>query len=227
LIVIPCIMLPISLCMIVKNEENNLGKCLNKVINFVDEIVIVDTGSTDKTKEIACKYTDKVYDFDWVDDFSKARNFSVSKAANDWILVLDADEFLVSFDKHQVQNFMLKYEKSIGRIERIEIISQKQQSQEDKKAVERISRLFNKNYYCYEGLVHEQITPKEGIISTSGIVNITVNHTGYIKNVVNEKKKWERNKRLLKKSIQKNPNDPYLYYHMGKINYLKEGFHNE
>ena len=69
-------MFTLSVCMIVKNEEAVLGRCLDCVRQFADEIIIVDTGSTDTTKEIANKYTDKVFDFEWCDDFSKARNFS-------------------------------------------------------------------------------------------------------------------------------------------------------
>ena len=84
----------LSLCMIVKNEEKTIGRCLAGVAEACDEIIIVDTGSTDKTKEIAGKYTDKIYDFAWNDDFSAARNFSFSKATGDFILWLDADDVL-------------------------------------------------------------------------------------------------------------------------------------
>ena len=82
----------LSVCMIVKNEADVLGRVLNDVINFADEIIIVDTGSTDNTKEIAYRYTSKVYDFEWCDDFSKARNFSFSLATMDYIMWLDADD---------------------------------------------------------------------------------------------------------------------------------------
>ena len=84
--------MPISICMIAKNEKNYLEKCLNNIKNSVDEIIIVDTGSNDKTMEIAKKFTNKVYNFRWNNDFSEARNFSLKKAAKDWILMLDADE---------------------------------------------------------------------------------------------------------------------------------------
>ena len=83
-----------SLCMIVKNEEKTLARCLDSLHGLMDEIIIVDTGSTDSTKEIAAKYTDKVYDFEWVDDFSAARNFAFSKATKDYIYTADADEVL-------------------------------------------------------------------------------------------------------------------------------------
>ena len=84
----------ISVCMIVKNEEKNLADCLECLQAVADEIIIVDTGSADKTKEIAARYTDKLYDFTWVDDFSAARNFAFSKATMDYIYSADADERL-------------------------------------------------------------------------------------------------------------------------------------
>ena len=87
-------MITISLCMIVKNEEKILERCLDSVADLVDEIVIADTGSTDATKEIARRYTEKVYDFPWIDDFSAARNFVFSKATQEYIYSADADEVL-------------------------------------------------------------------------------------------------------------------------------------
>lgn len=84
----------ISLCMIVKNEEKTLERCLNSIKSFVDEIIIVDTGSTDLTKDIAKKFNAKIYDFKWVNDFALARNFSFSKASSDYILWLDGDDFI-------------------------------------------------------------------------------------------------------------------------------------
>lgn len=85
-------MIRISLCMIVKNEEKILARCLDSVADLMDEIIIVDTGSTDATKEIAARYTDKIYDFTWIDDFSAARNFAFSKATKEYIYSADADE---------------------------------------------------------------------------------------------------------------------------------------
>ena len=84
----------ISLCMIVKNEEKHLARCLDTVRDLMDEIIIVDTGSADRTKEIAARYTDRIYDFAWIDDFSAARNFAFSMAGCDYIYSADADEVL-------------------------------------------------------------------------------------------------------------------------------------
>ena len=92
-------MITISLCMIVKNEEKVLARCLDSVNDLVDEIIIVDTGSTDNTLEIARSYTDKIFSFEWVDNFSVARNFSFSKANMEYILWLDADDVLLEEDR--------------------------------------------------------------------------------------------------------------------------------
>jgi len=85
--------------MIVKNEEDVIARCLNSVYDLVDEIVIVDTGSTDNTKEIVKSYTNKIYDFEWIDDFASARNYSYSKATMDYILWLDADDVILEEDR--------------------------------------------------------------------------------------------------------------------------------
>lgn len=87
-------MITISLCMIVKNEERVLARCLNSLAGLMDEIIIVDTGSTDATRQIAARYTDRIYDFEWIDDFSAARNFAFSKATREYIYTADADEVL-------------------------------------------------------------------------------------------------------------------------------------
>lgn len=96
-------MITLSLCMIVKNEHDTLGRCLECIKDIVDEIIIVDTGSADDTKEIALKYTNKVYDFEWVYDFAKARNFSFSKATKDYIMWLDADDIILDEDREKLK----------------------------------------------------------------------------------------------------------------------------
>ena len=92
-----------SLCMIVKDEEEVLSRCLNSLCDIMDEIIIVDTGSTDRTKEIAKKYTDKVFDYKWCNDFADARNFAASKAVGDYIYTADADEYLDNENKEKLR----------------------------------------------------------------------------------------------------------------------------
>lgn len=96
-------MISISICLIVKNEETILERCLDSLKGIGDEIIIVDTGSTDNTKNIALQYTDKIFDFKWIDDFASARNFAFSKATKDYIYTADADEVL---DEENHRKFM-------------------------------------------------------------------------------------------------------------------------
>ncbi len=91
----------VSLCMIVRDEEDVLGRCLDSVKDLVDEIIIVDTGSHDRTKEIARQYTEKIFDFPWIDDFSAARNFSFDKASCAYCMWLDADDILLQEDRER------------------------------------------------------------------------------------------------------------------------------
>jgi len=96
----------VSLCMIVKNEEKHLSRCLHSAKPVVDEMIIVDTGSTDRTKDVAKAFGAKLYDFKWTDDFSEARNYSISKAEGKWIFVLDADEVISSLDHKSFENLI-------------------------------------------------------------------------------------------------------------------------
>ena len=106
----------ITLTIIAKDEEVGIKRCIESALPFVDEIIVgIDSKSTDRTKEIAQEYTQKVYDFDWEDDFAKPRNMLIEKASNDWILVLDAHEYITGwelpdfdkkFDAYRMQIFM-------------------------------------------------------------------------------------------------------------------------
>ena len=111
-------MITISLCMIVKNEEAILARCLDSVADLVEEIIVVDTGSTDATKEIAARYTDKIYDFEWIDDFSAARNFAFSKATREYIYTADADELI---NEENREKFRLLKENLLPEIEIVQM----------------------------------------------------------------------------------------------------------
>jgi glycosyltransferase involved in cell wall biosynthesis len=213
----------LSLCMIVKNEESTLKNCLDSIAPFVDEIIIVDTGSTDSTKTIALKYTEKVYDFIWCDNFSKARNFSISKASNDWILVLDSDEIIVKINRDDVFEFIdNEYNNGIvGRIERINML---EDSNNSKKYIERINRLFNKKYFKYDGIIHEQIVSINQKSYNTELVDIRAEHIGYTKEVLNKTNKLKRNIELLNKAVENKEDDPYLYFQLGKSYFMLKDF---
>jgi len=111
-------MITISVCMIVKNEEKVLARCLDSLAGLSDEIIIIDTGSTDSTKEIAARYTDKIYDFHWNQDFSEARNYSFEKATMEYIYVADADEVIDEENQHR---FLALKENLLSEIEVVQM----------------------------------------------------------------------------------------------------------
>lgn len=109
-------MINISLCMIVKNEQDVIGRCLDCVKDIADEIIIVDTGSNDLTKSIVSQYTDKIYDFEWIEDFSAARNFAFSKATKDYIMWLDADDIILEVDREKLLNLKENLDFSVDMV---------------------------------------------------------------------------------------------------------------
>lgn len=194
----------ISLCMIVKDEEKVLDNCLNTVKDIVDEIIIVDTGSNDKTIEIAKKYTHKIYNFKWENDFAKARNYSLSKATKDYILWLDADDFL---KEESINRFKVLKESLDGSIDMYYFLYN---FNEEYLPFYR-ERLFkNSNNYKFKGNIHE-------VIIASGNVkyeNITIHQ------VYKENKKIDRNLLIFENMDMKNYSTRDLYY------YGKELFRN-
>lgn len=203
-------MITISLCMIVKDEEKVLDRCLSSVKDIVDEIIIVDTGSTDKTKEISYKYTNKVYDFKWIDDFSKARNFSFSKATKEYILWLDADDVILKQDK---ENF-LKLKETLNP--KIDIVMMKYNVGFDENGNVNFSyyreRLLKREKnYQWESPIHEVITP-QGNLEYS---NICITHKK------EEVKHSTRNLEIFEKLIAKNVSldARQLYYYARELMY--------
>lgn len=211
----------ISICMIVKNEEKVLEKCLEHLVPYGYEIIIVDTGSTDKTKEIALKYTDKVFDYIWKRDFSDARNYSISKASNNYVLVIDSDEIVTSLDKYKLEKLIVENPKSIGRLLRI---NEYKRGEEYYSGRERVSRLFLKSDFKYEGIIHEQIVHRGRLENTFYNIPIEMRHSGYEGDIKVRKKKTERNIELLKKQLETNGEDPYVLYQLGKSYYMNEDY---
>lgn len=215
----------ISICMIVKNEEKYIGECLQRLKPLGYEIVLVDTGSIDETKEIAAMYTDTIYDFAWVNDFAAARNFSIEKAKNDFVLVIDCDEMVTNFDKKNLEEYVKKNPKGIGRFTRI---NEYTRGTNLFRGHEQVSRLFNRNYYQYEGIIHEQVVSKDGE-NTYYDIPLTAEHYGYEGNLEIRKKKTQRNIELLKKQLVQEKLEspdkvPYTLYQLGKSYYMQEDY---
>lgn len=173
-------MADISLCMIIKDEEKWLENCLNSIKDLVEEIIIVDTGSEDKSKEIAKKFTDKVYDFKWNDNFSDARNFAISKATKSWILSFDADEIIADFDKEKIKriieldeadSYFFNWRNYTNDAGVAGFTSSTGDRYEESKGVNgfcisKVLRFFkNKPAFKFEGKIHETV---ENSIKTSG-----------------------------------------------------------
>ena len=148
----------ISVCMIVKDEEKSLPDCLNCVKGFADELIVVDTGSTDRTKEIALSYTDKVYDFEWRDDFSAARNFSFSKATCDYIMWLDADDMILQDDVMKIWDFKLSKPSDIDVLMLKYVTSHENFKPLFSFYRERILRRLS--HFTWQDPVHEIIVPR-------------------------------------------------------------------
>lgn len=205
----------ISCCMIVKNEASVLDNTLFLAKPIFDEIIIVDTGSVDDTVNIAKKYTDKVYFFSWNNNFSDARNFSISKAKNEWVFILDADEEIIEFDKYKITD-LIKNERDIGRAVRRNALDNEQVY------IERIKRLFNRNAFHFVGAIHEQVVARDRIEGNCFDISIKMNHIGYVNEVLKRTNKVDRNIDLLKSALKNDPRDPYLNYQLGKSFSLKK-----
>lgn len=215
--------LPISVCMIAKNEEKYIEQCLRHLMPFGMEIVVVDTGSTDKTKEIAEKYTDKVYDFKWINDFSAARNFAASKAKNNWILVVDCDEYLKELDVQSVRMCMQKHLHQVGMMKIKNLHTQP--TGEQTYHMDEVPRLYNRNFYEYRFRIHEQITPKNATLDDKVVLYtfkmpVMVEHHGYDLTEEEMMRKQERNLQLLQSALGENAYDDYLYFQIAQSNYI-------
>ena len=219
--------LPISLCMIVKDEEKLLNNCLESVKDLVEEIIIVDTGSIDNTKEICNKYKVKTYDFTWTESFSEARNFGIDKATKEWILWLDADEEIII---KNIEELKVSLESNKKNLYLIPMINYYGSSYPDPNlsylfASERLFR--NHKGFNFIGNIHEHLTKEnldeKELEEIEIIPYIEIHHYGYMDSVVEDKKKNERNLKLLENEKKDSNYDPWIDYHIASEYYrMKE-----
>lgn len=208
----------ISLCMITYNEEANIGRCLKSVAGVVDEIIVVDTGSSDCTVKIAATFGAKVINYVWNNDFSAARNESLKYATGDWILFLDADEELAPDSREILRSYININNEVEGYF--IKIVNFLGNSSWTEPCSDLVFRLFkNKKEYEFHGAIHEQIVdvilkvnPNAKYTAAEDIV---INHYGYLDQEIAAKNKKTRNLSIIENEILQEPNNRMLKYHYG------------
>jgi GT2 family glycosyltransferase/tetratricopeptide (TPR) repeat protein len=204
----------LSVCLIVKNEEQFLGQCLKSVNGLAAQIVVVDTGSTDRTVEIAKEHGAQVHAFAWCDDFSAARNVALEHATGDWILMLDADEELPPENQAALRKLLRTDSVMAWRLPIIDA------GREDEGCCY-VPRLFrNAPALFYVGRVHEQVFRSlEARRQEWGLENrlgdAALRHHGYRPDVVKDRNKIERNLRLLEQAVAESPDEPNLLMNHG------------
>ncbi len=208
-------MLPISVCMIAKNEDNHIEECLKRLKPCKFEVIVVDTGSVDRTVEIAQRYADRVFHFAWCNDFSAARNFSVQQASNDWVLVIDCDEYLENVNLAELEEAIDRNSRAVGMI-----VRNNPYSIQGVRSVmsERIARLFNRRYCHFEGIIHEQVCALDGREIETFQIPLTFYHEGYVSES-GKRMRATRNLELLLHDLETKGPSPYIYFQLGQ-NYV-------
>ncbi|ULL13150.1 glycosyltransferase [Paenibacillus sp. H1-7] len=224
---------------IARNEEAVLARCLESVRSIADELIVVDTGSTDRTADIALSYGAKVVHEPWRDDFAQARNTGIAHAASEWILVIDADEEVVD-GAERIVAFLKETEADKALVR---IVNPVGELAEEKVTYES-ERLFRSGKgYRFEGAIHEQLvrdreddresdtgqqgeplsTPSDGAAALSPPLSpLLLHHTGYLPAELSRKKTIERNMRILQRVLEEHPEDPFHIYNLG-VTYCQSG----
>lgn len=211
----------ISICIIMKDEESHLDDFLSILREkFADneyEIVLVDTGSKDKSIEIAQKHGKecnlRLEHFEWCDDFAAARNYSIECASGAWILVLDCDEDITELSYEGLMLMIRQYPAGVGVITRDNPYGEN----EIKGCyTDEVERFFCRKDFYYVGRIHEQVRRRDGKEYMRVRIPLRVYHNGYLANKDALNKKAERNLELLLLMLENTPEDPYLYFQIGQ-----------
>jgi hypothetical protein len=205
----------LSVCLIVKNEEAHLGSCLTSLGGCCDQVVVVDTGSSDSSASIADAAGAEVYSFSWIDDFSAARNFSLDKARGEWVMTLDADEELCE----PADRWRTAIDHSSAdaiRVQRHNLLPVGDLAEFEPEPMVRLFR--NRPGIRYEGAIHEQILP--ALERVAAVVedrpDLVLRHHGYLQSdAQGTDSRAARNRRILETVLAREPRDPYLHYQMG------------
>ncbi|XWK90553.1 MAG: tetratricopeptide repeat protein [Phormidium sp.] len=213
----------LSLCAIAKNEATSLPNCLKTVQNLVDEIIVLDTGSTDKTPEIAQEFGAKVYHFQWCNDFSSARNEALKYVQGDWVLVLDADEVLKPEIIPQLKQVIQQPNLLVVNLVREEIGAKQA-------PYSLVSRLFRKHpevYFSrpYHAMIDDSVSlllQKEPQWQIASLSDVAILHYGYEPGAIASRNKFQTAKTTMEGYLNQHPNDPYVCNKLGAL-YLEIG----
>lgn len=204
--------------MIAKNEEKSIERALSSIPDEYEKIV-VDTGSTDKTVELAKQLCTNVHFFSWNDNFAAARNESILKATGDYILILDADEELRSDADYRIRQYIRQNPLQSGSV----LLHNMMNGETNK---HRMVRLFpNRPTFYYKGIVHE-VLYENGEPANYIDTNIEINHYGYQSEEYLEKDKFNRYILLYHNHLESNPNDGYMLYQLGKLYFSTKDYQN-
>lgn len=213
--------LTVSLCIIARDEEHFIASCINSVRSLVQEIILVDTGSTDKTGELAARMGASVFNYTWQGDFAAARNFGLDRASGQWILVLDADEIMDPVKPGEFKNLL-----EDPKIEGYFVKIRSYLGDGLGAAHDHVVRLFrNRPEYRFEGSIHEQVAMSIKRINRGGGIafsHLLVHHFGYLEENIRAKNKHERNISVIQQALAVNPDDPFLLFSLG-IEYYHSG----
>lgn len=204
----------VSACLIVKNEAANLERCLQSLKKVVQEIVVIDTGSTDETLQIAEKHKAKIGTFEWVDDFSAARNHALTLATGDWILLIDADEELSPESRPFLKEAITR--PHFGGFN-AEIINFTGETTDDSRYVHQAIRLFRRiPEIRFSGRIHEQITPALEQIGLpwANLPGFRILHHGYRPSVMAERNKVDRAVTALEREVREDPKNPFHWFNL-------------
>jgi glycosyltransferase involved in cell wall biosynthesis len=211
----------ISLCMIVKNEEASLTTCLQSVADLVNEIIVVDTGSSDQTKAIAARFGARIHDFAWINDFSAARNESLRRASGEWIFWLDADESLDGVNRQRLRALFTQLPDANVAYVMTQMCLREASLQgpheHADKPVEQVRLFRNHPEIRWQHRAYEQILP--GVRRAGGELartDIVIQHPGYSDPDLH-RRKIERNLALVKLEHREHPKDAYVLYSLGVV----------
>ncbi|MGE7825172.1 glycosyltransferase [Paenibacillus sp. NPDC093718] len=210
-------LLQISVCILALNEEAYIGNAIESILPYVNEVLVLDTGSSDQTREISETAGARVNEMQWTEDFSEARNRLLESASSPFILMMDADEVYVG-DGSDLAAYVTLGTSAAGRIKIVNELDDGEQTETY------ITRIFPKNSgYRYKGIIHEQLTSNDQPVN--GVATeIVLIHYGYQKKWIELKQKTSRNLNLLLRQLDEKAEDPYLLFQIGKTLYVAKDY---